>query len=241
EVETPEFLVAGDVGERLACGAARDESVEIFQLLPRDAGEVSSEARRRRRRTRPLHHSPALRFVEWFPSPASRGRSFSLCKLPQQPRIEPRVVDAGGAQPDHGLLARHPSSSIAERRSAWSCATSASTMSPRSSPETMRSSLYSVRLMRWSVTRPCGKLYVRMRSERSPEPTIDLRSLARALSRRARSMSYSLAFSSFIAAALFLCCDFSVCCATAMPVGRWVMRTALSVLLTCWPPAPWAR
>ena len=23
-----------------------------------------------------------------------------------------------------------------------------------------------------------------------------------------------------------------------MPVGRWVMRTAESVLLTCWPPAP---
>ena len=29
--------------------------------------------------------------------------------------------------------------------------------------------------------------------------------------------------------------------ATAVPVGRWVMRTALSVLLTCWPPAPDAR
>ena len=26
-----------------------------------------------------------------------------------------------------------------------------------------------------------------------------------------------------------------------MPVGRWVMRTAESVLLTCWPPAPDAR
>ncbi len=26
-----------------------------------------------------------------------------------------------------------------------------------------------------------------------------------------------------------------------MPVGRWVMRTAESVLLTCWPPAPPAR
>ena len=31
----------------------------------------------------------------------------------------------------------------------------------------MLSNLYSVRLMRWSVTRPCGKLYVRMRSERA--------------------------------------------------------------------------
>ena len=25
---------------------------------------------------------------------------------------------------------------------------------------------------------------------------------------------------------------------TTMPVGRWVMRTAESVTLTCWPPAP---
>ena len=28
---------------------------------------------------------------------------------------------------------------------------------------------------------------------------------------------------------------------TTMPVGRWVMRTADSVLLTCWPPAPEER
>ena len=28
---------------------------------------------------------------------------------------------------------------------------------------------------------------------------------------------------------------------TTMPVGMWVMRTAESVLLTCWPPAPEAR
>ena len=35
--------------------------------------------------------------------------------------------------------------------------------------------------MRWSVTRPCGKLYVRMRSERSPVPTWLLRSAAWAL------------------------------------------------------------
>ena len=29
--------------------------------------------------------------------------------------------------------------------------------------------------------------------------------------------------------------------ATTMPLGRWVMRTADSVLLTCWPPAPEER
>ncbi len=29
--------------------------------------------------------------------------------------------------------------------------------------------------------------------------------------------------------------------ATTMPVGRWVTRTAESVTLTCWPPAPLER
>ncbi len=44
----------------------------------------------------------------------------------------------------------------------------------------------------------------------------------------------------FIALSRFTCCDFSDEVAT-MPVGRWVMRTAESVLLTCWPPEPDAR
>ena len=43
-----------------------------------------------------------------------------------------------------------------------------------------------------------------------------------------------------MARARFWCCDFSAC-TTMMPVGRWVMRTAESVVLTCWPPAPDAR
>ena len=38
----------------------------------------------------------------------------------------------------------------------------------------------------------------------------------------------------------FWCCDFSAD-TTTMPVGKCVMRTAESVLLTCWPPAPPAR
>lgn len=38
-----------------------------------------------------------------------------------------------------------------------------------------------------------------------------------------------------------LCCDRSSCIATWIPVGIWVIRTALSVVLTCWPPAPDAR
>jgi hypothetical protein len=41
-----------------------------------------------------------------------------------------------------------------------------------------------------------------------------------------------------MAVAMFLCCERSSWQATTMPVGRWVRRTAESVLLTCWPPAP---
>jgi hypothetical protein len=35
--------------------------------------------------------------------------------------------------------------------------------------------------------------------------------------------------------------DFSSCMATTMPVGRWVTRTAESVVLTDWPPGPVER
>ena len=43
------------------------------------------------------------------------------------------------------------------------------------------------------------------------------------------------------ACALLRCCERSSWHSTTMPVGMWVMRTAESVLLTCWPPAPEAR
>src|SRR5690348_17556645 len=42
----------------------------------------------------------------------------------------------------------------------------------------------------------------------------------------------------FQAAERFLCCERSAWTTTAIPVGIWVRRTADSVLLTCWPPAP---
>ncbi len=45
----------------------------------------------------------------------------------------------------------------------------------------------------------------------------------------------------FQAVARFLCCERSIWQATTMPVGTWVMRTAESVVLMCWPPAPCAR
>jgi hypothetical protein len=50
-----------------------------------------------------------------------------------------------------------------------------------------------------------------------------------------------LDFSIAIASALLRCCERSFCDDTTMPVGLCVMRTAESVLFTCWPPAPDAR
>ena len=51
----------------------------------------------------------------------------------------------------------------------------------------------------------------------------------------------SLARRTDIARSRFWCWLRSDWTATTMPVGRWVSRTAESVLLTCWPPAPEAR
>ena len=48
----------------------------------------------------------------------------------------------------------------------------------------------------------------------------------------------SRARSTRIACSLFCSCDFSFCIDTTMPLGRCVMRTAESVVLTDWPPGP---
>ena len=44
-----------------------------------------------------------------------------------------------------------------------------------------------------------------------------------------------------IAVSLFADCERSFWHCTTVPVGLWVIRTAESVLFTCWPPAPEAR
>ena len=44
-----------------------------------------------------------------------------------------------------------------------------------------------------------------------------------------------------IAVALFWVCERSFWHWTTIPVGTCVIRTAESVLFTCWPPAPEAR
>ena len=72
-----------------------------------------------------------------------------------------------------------------------------------------------------------------MRSERSPLPTWSFRERACSASRFSCSAARSRAFSSDIARLRFLCCERSSWHSTTMPVGRCVMRTAESVLLTC--------
>ena len=84
-----------------------------------------------------------------------------------------------------------------------------------------------------TVTRPWGKLYVLILSDLSPVPIWFF-----LFSDLSLSFSFSdyTALNIFNAFALFLCWDFSSCWLTTTPVGKWVL-TALSVVLTDWPPA----
>ena len=50
--------------------------------------------------------------------------------------------------------------------------------------------------------------------------------------------SYNLAFNILKHVSLFLCWDLSFWHWTTIFVGMWVILTALSVVFTCWPPAP---
>src|SRR3989344_3082441 len=93
-------------------------------------------------------------------------------------------------------------------------------------------------LMRWSVMRSCGKLSVRTFSLRSPVPTCDLRSAARSRASRSSCSCWMRLTSSFIAFSLFWACERSEVHFTSMPVGLWMIRTAVSTLFTFCPPAP---
>ena len=64
---------------------------------------------------------------------------------------------------------------------------------------------------------------------------------ARAFSFSSSAFWYSSTCSIFIAVLLFLYCERSFWQDTTTPDGSCVIRTAESVLFTCWPPAPDAR
>ena len=80
-----------------------------------------------------------------------------------------------------------------------------------------------------------------MRSLRSPVPTWVRRRSAYSPACCSRCMSYSRDFSTRMAFSRFWIWLRWSCEVTTSPVGMWVMRTAESVRLMCWPPAPEAR
>ena len=133
EHETVEFLPAEQVGQRLACGAARAEAFEAFA---RGVFERVVVVREQPGALAPEHRAE------------------------QELRVEPR--DAQTPRPRQRLgdverLRRHaPLSSAA---SCWAArAACSAAMTSSRSPSRIACSRYSVRLMRWSVSRPCGKL-----------------------------------------------------------------------------------
>src|ERR1051326_5555742 len=157
-------------------------------------------------------------------------------RAPLLDRQRHRILEDLFVAPAHRRKA-YRASTASRSFSAWKCEISGSMITSRL-PFMTSGRLCTVRPMRWSVTRSCGKLYVRIFSERSPLPIMPLRVADSSASRFWRSMSWRRAFSAFNAFARFLICDFSSWHDTTTPVGRWVMRTAEYVVFTDWPPGP---
>src|ERR671916_916256 len=124
--------------------------------------------------------------------------------------------------------------------SALSLAARACVNSSRSPPR-VASRLWEVTPTRWSVIRPCGKLYVRTFAERSPVPTCACRSAPSSAARSCIWRSRRRERRILIACSLFWSWLFSFWHVTTRPVGLCVMRTAESVVFTLWPPGPLER
>src|ERR1700688_791036 len=90
--------------------------------------------------------------------------------------------------------------------------------------------------MRWSVSRFCGTLYVRIFSLRSPDLTMALRSLPSACCCLPISISYSRERSTRMPFSRFLICDFSSWHLTTVFGGICVILTAEYVVFTDCPP-----
>ncbi len=82
---------------------------------------------------------------------------------------------------------------------------------------------------------------MRIFSERSPEPICERRAAVASACWRWSSCSYRRARRIRIARSRFWICERSSWQATTSPVGRWVTRTAESVVFTDWPPGPVER
>src|SRR5919108_3775737 len=150
--------------------------------------------------------------------------------------VDTRRLHARVGEPLFGDLQRFRdghSPSARRRSSAVSAAVNSS-----SSPCRTRSSWCTVSLMRWSVMRFSGKLYVRIFSARSPEPICERLDASSSACCFSRSSSYSRARRTRNAFWRFCSWLFSSCIETTSPVGRCVIRTAESVVFTLWPPGP---
>src|SRR5436305_150531 len=87
----------------------------------------------------------------------------------------------------------------------------------------------------------CGKLYVRIRSDRSTVRICAFRASAAASAACSCASWASFARSIRIARSLFCSCERSFWQDTTIPDGRWVIRTAESVVFTLCPPGPLDR
>src|SRR5690606_23116294 len=164
----------------------------------------------------------------------------------QELRIEPRLLDPAPGQHLRRLARQlqrplHFYAADADSSCSASLASLSALISSSRSPFSTSCSRCSVSPIRWSVTRPCGKLYVRIFADRSPVPTCVLRAFARSASCSAIFASSSRLRSTFSALTLFLSCDFSPWQVTTTPAAMCVIRTADSVVLTDWPPGPLER
>ncbi len=108
--------------------------------------------------------APALSFAERLGAPHQKTAAVGVQQVGQELfRLAPRVADPraperirGGAE-RLGDRRRAQAWTSWRSRSAWSCATSSAT-SPSISPPSTAGRLCTVRPIRWSVTRFCGKL-----------------------------------------------------------------------------------
>src|SRR5690606_34547784 len=196
-----------EIRQRLARRTPLDQRIEATRRIhvERALGKRDHGASRRPRRVSDEKLRVELRRIA--------DRLEARRRLPHELTAAERI-GARRLAPDHPL----PPPSARSCSARYSLMSGAITSS--SSPSRIGSSLCSVRSMRWTVTRPRGKLYVRMRSERSPVPTRLLRRAAVSLSRFWISASRSFAASSDSARALFLCCERSSWHSTTMPVGK---------------------
>src|SRR5438067_12018208 len=185
KLQRPEFLLPSNVLHRFTLQPPVQACLEGSRLLCTEgAGCIDVKMRTgRSQHVRQQHFCSGLRL--------------------RHPALLQAAYSVPESRPD-GLT--HPSTacSFAVRSASDNASTTSSNF-----PAIISSSLYRVSWMRWSVRRLWGKLYVRIRSLRSPLPICARRCSESCAWCSPSRMSISLARKTFNALARFLCCDFS--------------------------------